>query len=520
MDSCPSRLPSSFSSRDRRCSVSLTSCLTASSDRSISARRDEPVEQPLPLRARLLALPARRLDVQLGPGREGQERAQRLGGAAQLVTPGGERVDGLLGLHLAGADLGQLPVQRLDLAGVRAAEHPGARVVDASPVVLLVPPAGLDLTLAGDRPVGLLQGRHGGHAHVVGAPVQLGREERRETARLERERVDQPQLPVRRGLGLRPHLALGHPQVDEAGAEVLGVHPACHARVVTLRHEQRQPEPAKHPLGGAAPPGVLLNHLDQLTGEGQLVDGHAEALAQTLAQREALARQVAGPAQQARQVGLDLGRPRAQAVSPQPSPRRTRRRAAWRPAGSGRRPAAPRRRVRGTPARPRPRAGRPWSAGRRRCRRRRARSASSAPASLISLSSWASRSPPAAARSLISSRSRRASRSSSPCTASRSALRARSRCSRSSITAASRDDAALGEAQAGRVTMATGGEPLGVQGGVLVAVDEQGVERRELVLRAADGLVRPVEVLEVRHDGRDPPRSRRRARACAYGRTR
>ena len=110
-----------------------------------------------------------------------------LGELVGLVQPG-ERVAPLDGgaqrlLVLASArprrsELGGqrrcLGQQRVELALVGPAEHVAAAVVDAEPVVLLVPPAAaLDLPGLGDRPRHPAELRHRLDALVVGAPGQL-----------------------------------------------------------------------------------------------------------------------------------------------------------------------------------------------------------------------------------------------------------------------------------------------------------------------------------------------------------
>ena len=89
---------------------------------------------------------------------------------------------------------------------------------------------------------------------------------------------------------------------------------AATARVVLVGDEQRQREPAQHPLGRAAPRRVLVGDLQQLAGEGQLARPDAEFGAQPLrAVRGWLPRQVAGALAQAGELGLDRRPPRAPA---------------------------------------------------------------------------------------------------------------------------------------------------------------------------------------------------------------
>ena len=65
-------------------------------------------------------------------------------------------------------------MQRGDLAFVDPTEHPAAGVVDAMPVVFLVPVPGTYLTFAGDGPALAAELFETCRATVVGALEQLG----------------------------------------------------------------------------------------------------------------------------------------------------------------------------------------------------------------------------------------------------------------------------------------------------------------------------------------------------------
>ena len=110
---------------------------------------------------------------------------------------------------------------------------------------------------------------------------------------------------------LQPHAVLGNPFVDQlrpsAGdGEFALVHPSGDRLVVLLRHQQRQREPAQHPFGGPSPFAMLVVHVEEFTGVGQLFRRQPERRAQLRTHRDLLMRQVVGALLQARDL-LDDG---------------------------------------------------------------------------------------------------------------------------------------------------------------------------------------------------------------------
>ena len=141
------------------------------------------------------------------------------------------------------------------------------------------------------RAVFATQFGHGCREHVICARRQLGLEVVGERTRLDLDRIDQVTPRVRGGDAADP--PLGHPQVHQARTEPVLVDPRRRRRVVFLRHEQRQREPAQHALGGAPPLGVVVAHVEQLARERQRVGGEAERGAQLAAHSVQVAPDVA-----------------------------------------------------------------------------------------------------------------------------------------------------------------------------------------------------------------------------------
>ena len=207
-----------------------------------------------------------------------------LGEIARLVQPGeylalfDRGVPRLLLPLLLRRDLaeaaGQHPgpvQQRVELALVGPAEHVPAAVIDAVPVVFLVPPAAaFHLPGLGDRPGHPAELRHRLDAHVVGAPVQLvlqpAGERRVPDQQLGGQRA-RPALGWRRGGPRR----LGHAVVDHPVLQVVGVDPVGHGGIVPVGHQHRKREAVQQPLCGAFPVGLTVPHRDQLASERQRV---------------------------------------------------------------------------------------------------------------------------------------------------------------------------------------------------------------------------------------------------------
>ena len=179
----------------------------------------------------------------------------------------------LLGRDLAEA-AGQHPgpvQQRVELALVGPAEHVPAAVVDAEPVVLLVPPtAALHLAGLGDRPGHPAELRHRLDALVVGAPAELVFQPPGERGVLDQELGGQRARPVLGWRGRGPR-RLGHAVIHHPVPEVVGVDPVGHGGIVLVGHEHREREAVQQPLRGALPIGLAVPYRDQLAGERQRV---------------------------------------------------------------------------------------------------------------------------------------------------------------------------------------------------------------------------------------------------------
>jgi hypothetical protein len=76
---------------------------------------------------------------------------------------------------------------------------------------------------------------------------------------------------------------------------------------VPVGHEQREPEPAQHALGGAFPVGVLGPDPDQLAGEGQVRLGEPGRRQEPGAQLQAGGGDVDPAPAQLEQLGVQLG---------------------------------------------------------------------------------------------------------------------------------------------------------------------------------------------------------------------
>lgn len=129
------------------------------------------------------------------------------------------------------------------------------RVRELPPVVFLVPaPAALELPVDGERPgiaAEVLQGVAAEMIEPGGELVQQEDPERR--ARLDGDLRGQCARLRRPGRG-----GFADPQVDQAAAQVVGIHPAAHGRVVFGRHQQREREAVQRAFGCALPRSLAV----------------------------------------------------------------------------------------------------------------------------------------------------------------------------------------------------------------------------------------------------------------------
>ena len=157
--------------------------------------------------------------------------------------------------------------QRVDLGVVDPAELECGRVVDAAPVVLFEPRPSADETLQGDGALVLFEfgrGLDAGDVELVGqSPVE---------PRLERPRhgTDLADQAVRTGAARRSVVALVDHLVDEAHAEVLGVHGGGYPLAEVVGDEHGAGESRQDPLNRRTPPELVRVDVEQFAGEGEL----------------------------------------------------------------------------------------------------------------------------------------------------------------------------------------------------------------------------------------------------------
>ena len=193
-----------------------------------------------------------------------------------------------------------------DLGGVAPAEYVAAAIVDPVAVVLFVALArGLDLAGGSDGPglaAKLLLVDTAGHVEAVGdlplQPVEMGGIGLK--GQLTRQRFG---MQSRQSLVAPP---AAHPEVDHTPLEVGAIDPGGYAGIVVIGHQQGETEIAQQPLDGPFPLPLLLAHLQQFPGEGQLLFWEVEGTAEGAAQTDLLLVDIAAPRLQARDFGLQL----------------------------------------------------------------------------------------------------------------------------------------------------------------------------------------------------------------------
>ena len=214
-------------------------------------------------------------------GKRVQLRGNILVASAQLADHGGHGRQSSL-------QRGGVGDEGVDLCFVGPTEHVLAAVTDAPSIVFFVPFPVLDLTGPGHGLLRQAELLHAVDAGVVGSPAELRLQPQRKSGvRFEIEHVDQERVggPA---LGRACRRQAGRdPEVDDPGAEVIGIDPRCDGRVVPVRDEQRQGEVVQHPLRRPLPLGCVRSDLDELPGEREVALRQRQLGAEPLAQLEA-----------------------------------------------------------------------------------------------------------------------------------------------------------------------------------------------------------------------------------------
>ena len=242
------------------------------------------------------------MPVELVEGGEFFQPGEGVEAAGEGAALGLDAADLAADFAESGFELAALRFEGLDLGGVAPAQHVAAAVGDGVAVVLLVAAAGvLDLAGAGDRTrlaAELLLGGAAGDVEAVGElalePVVV------RAVGLDRELAHQ-RVGVQRGQLAGARRA--DVEIHQAAAQVVAVHPLGHRLVVRVGHQQGEAEAAQQALGGALPVALVLAHLQQLAGEGHVLDVDAERAAQRGADLDLAVVDVAAPAPEA----VDLG---------------------------------------------------------------------------------------------------------------------------------------------------------------------------------------------------------------------
>ena len=213
-----------------------------------------------------------------------QVRARRLEGRARLTEP---------------------LKQQLHLGGVVPTEHPRARIVHRTPVVLLVAtrPALVqararhatlhavqvtrrihagDVVVAADAPVQIVLEPTRRDGHLVHQRARVARARRRDT--LSRDRLD-----------------------HQAYAQMPRVHVAAHGGEHVVAHQQRGGQRCEHAFDGSAPLGVRLTNLDELAAKRQRLLRDPQPLGELRAHAQQAAVDVGLPPAQFGDLRLEVG---------------------------------------------------------------------------------------------------------------------------------------------------------------------------------------------------------------------
>ena len=205
------------------------------------------------------------------------------------------------------------------------------RSASSRAVVLLVPAAAaLELAVDGQRLGVAAEVLEGVAAEVVEPAGELVQQEVAERRAL----LDGDLRRQRARLGRPGRMGFADPQVHQPAAEVVGIHPAAHRRVMLRGHQQGEREAVQGAFRGALPRGLAVADPQQFAGVRQRVlripvPSHSRRRSSSWGSGSRLGRDC-----RLRQFGADLGQPRVelgagdgQRRSGFPAARRTARRA-------------------------------------------------------------------------------------------------------------------------------------------------------------------------------------------------